>query len=46
MIRKIVRAFRSAITGRFVTRDFAEDHSAETVRERIHPIRPDHRKED
>ena len=46
MIPKIIRAFRSAMTGRFVTHDYAEDHPRETVRERLHPLRPDHRKED
>ncbi len=33
-IRKFWRVFRSAITGRFVSKAYAKDHPAETVSER------------
>lgn len=33
MIRKLIAWFRSAITGRFVSRRYAEEHPDETVRE-------------
>ena len=34
MIRKALKWFRSAVTGRFVSRKFAEDHPDTTVEER------------
>lgn len=34
MIRKALRWFRSAVTGRFVSRRFAEEHPETTVEER------------
>jgi hypothetical protein len=35
MIRRFLRyLYRSAITGRFVSRKYAEEHPAETVKER------------
>lgn len=34
MIRKALRWFRSAITGKFVSRKFAEEHPETTVEER------------
>ena len=34
LIRRVWRAFRSAITGRFVSRKFAQAHPSETVSER------------
>ena len=34
MIRKLWRRFRDAITGKFVTRDYAESHRETTVEER------------
>lgn len=33
-IRKWIVRFRSAVTGRYVTKDYAEKHPAETVREK------------
>lgn len=35
LIRRIWRRFRSAVTGRFVSRNYAEQHPAETVSERV-----------
>jgi hypothetical protein len=36
MIRRFFRwVWRSAVTGKFVSRKYAEEHPAETVRERI-----------
>ena len=47
MIRAAIRRiWRSAVTGRFVSRLFARKHPRETVRERLHPVRPDHRAPD
>ena len=34
LVRKAWRAFRSAITGRFVSRRFADEHPDQTVSER------------
>lgn len=34
VVRKLWRRFRSAITGRFVTREYAEQHPETTVVER------------
>jgi hypothetical protein len=36
---KLLRRFRSAITGRFVSRDYAEKHPETTVSERSAPKR-------
>jgi len=36
MIRRFIRwLYRSAITGRFVSRRYAQEHPAETVKERV-----------
>lgn len=40
MIRKLLKkmfrfVFRDAVTGRFVTREYAEDHTETTVKERL-----------
>jgi hypothetical protein len=35
IIKRFWRAFRSAVTGRFVTRKYAEEHPRETIEERM-----------
>ena len=35
LIRRIVRIFRSAITGKFVSREYAEAHPETTVSEKV-----------
>lgn len=39
-IRRIIERFRSAITGRYVTKHYAQQHPDTTIRERIDDPKP------
>jgi hypothetical protein len=43
MLKRLRAWFRSAVSGRFVSRRFADTHPRETIRERLHSPRPSRR---